>query len=106
MTDIKKDEEKILRDLERAEQDAEKALEEIKQAEHKHLITIIVDGNNRQVHSGKWIVRELKAAIGIDQVKVLAEITPHGLKDLDDDAEITPHEHEKFITHARSGGAS
>ncbi len=118
MTDLKKDEDKILHDLkhaeedveqgnlERAEKETEKALEEIKQAEKKHLITINVDGEDLQVHSGKWIVSDLKTKLGIDAAKVLAEITPHGLKDLDDNAEIKPHEHDKFITHARSGGAA
>ena len=83
-----------------------KNAQEIKQAEKKHLITINVDGEDLQVHSGKWIVSDLKTKLGIDAAKVLAEITPHGLKDLDDNAEIKPHEHDKFITHARSGGAA
>ncbi len=74
--------------------------------EHHHLITIVVDGNDYQVRPGKWVVRDLKAQLGIDQAKVLAEITPQGLKDLDDNAEIEVHEKEQFMTHARSGGSS
>jgi hypothetical protein len=69
-------------------------------------ITIIVDGDPHEVRRGKWIVRELKATLGIDPAKVLAQITPHGLKDLDDNAEVELHDREQFMTHARSGGSS
>jgi hypothetical protein len=72
----------------------------------KHLATIVVDGVDHQVRQGKWVVRDLKAALGIDPAKVLAEITPQGLKDLEDDATIEVHEKEQFMTHARSGGSS
>jgi hypothetical protein len=68
--------------------------------------TIIVDGDPHEVRRGKWVVSELKAALGIDPAKVLAQITPHGLKDLEDNAEIELHEREQFMTHARSGGSS
>jgi len=82
----------------------------LKQAERgvsdDHQITIVVDGVDRRVRGGKWIVRDLKAALGIDPAKVLAQITPQGLKDLDDNAEIEVHEKEQFMTHARSGGSS
>jgi len=74
--------------------------------ESHHLVTIVVDGIDRQVRPGKWVVRDLKLHLGIDQAKVLAEITPQGLKDLDDNAEIEVHEKEQFMTHARSGGSS
>ncbi len=86
------------------------AHEDTKQAEHGvpdgHLVTIVVDDKDRQVRGGKWIVRDLKAELGIDPAKVLALITPQGLKDLDDNAEIEVHEKERFMTHARSGGSS
>jgi len=87
----------------------ENALDELEAAKkppHDELITTVVDGVDHQVRRGKWIVRELKAALGIDPAEVLAEITPQGLKDLDDDAEIELHPKEKFMTHARSGGSS
>jgi hypothetical protein len=106
-------EEKALRDLERAEADLKRAEEEVReaaaeleQARRDELVPIIVDGVEHRVRPGKWLVRELKAKLGIDPAKVLAEITPQGLKDLDDNAEIEVHAHEKFMTHARSGGSS
>jgi DNA polymerase/3'-5' exonuclease PolX len=113
-----KAEEKALRDLERAEADlkrgdlkhateeAREAVEELEKAEHDDLVPIIVDDVEYKVRRGKWLVRDLKAKLGIDPAKVLAEITPHGVKDLDDNQEIEVHAHEKFMTHARSGGSS
>jgi hypothetical protein len=102
---------KALHDLEHAERDLKAAEEEIREAEEeleeaRRTITIIVDGDPHQVRRGKWVVRELKTKLGIDQAKVLAQITPQGLKDLDDNAEIELHEREQFMTHARSGGSS
>lgn len=73
---------------------------------HDHSVTIVVDGQSREVRPGKWIVRDLKTEVGVDQAKVLAEITPHGLKDLDDGDSIGVHEKQQFMTHARSGGSS
>jgi hypothetical protein len=93
-------------DLKHAEDEARAAVEDIEAAERDDLITIVVDGVDRRVRPGKWIVRDLKAALGIDPAKVLAEITPQGLKDLDDGAEIEVHRKEQFMTHARSGGSS
>jgi len=110
--------EKALKDLERAEGDlrrgdvkhaeeeARGAVEELKHAEHDELVTITVDDVPRKVRRGKWLVRNLKAKLDIDPAKVLAEITPNGVKDLDDNQEIEVHAHEKFMTHARSGGSS
>lgn len=109
LDDLKKAERKVELDEERLERDqakVEQALEEVEDAEHKHLVTIIVDGTERKVRAGQWIVRDLKAALQIDPAKVLAEVTPHGLKDLDDGAEITVREGERFMTHARTGGSS
>lgn len=74
--------------------------------ESKHEITIIVDGTEYNVRPGQWVVAQLKAQLNIDPAKVLAEITPHGLKDLADDATIELHNKERFMTHARSGGSS
>jgi len=106
-------EEKALQDLRKAELDLQRAEGEVSEAEHEieeahrdHDVTINVDGTDHQVHRGKWIVRQLKAAVGVDPAKVLAEITPQGLKDLTDDQEIEVYQGERFMTHARSGGSS
>ena len=72
----------------------------------KHEVTIVVDDHKHTVHAGTWIVSALKAAVGVDPAKALAEIKPHGLVDLDDDAKTEVHEGERFMSHVRSGGAS
>ena len=93
-------------DLKHAEEEARDAIEELEKARREELVTIVVDGVEHKVRRGKWLVRDLKTKLGIDQARVLAEITPAGLKDLDDNREIEVHAHEKFMTHARSGGSS
>lgn len=69
-------------------------------------VTIVVDDVKHEVKPGQWIVRDLKIKTGVDPAKVLAEITPHGLVDLDDSAKIGVHEKQRFMSHARSGGSS
>jgi hypothetical protein len=76
------------------------------EAAKPHLVTIIVDTKPHKVRPGPWVVKDLKAAVGVDPAKVLAEITHQGLKDLADDATIEVSEGLKFMSHARSGGAS
>ena len=96
-------------DLRRAEHEVEEALHEVEGAKHRHPpddVTVIVDGVPHHVRRGPWIVRDLKAALNIPAAKVLAQITPNGLVDLQDDAKIELHEGERFMTHARSGGSS
>ena len=72
----------------------------------EHTVTILVDGHPHSVRRGPWIVKDLKATVGVDPAKVLAEIAPQGLKDLADDQTIEIHEGLRFMSHARSGGAS
>lgn len=71
-----------------------------------HTVTIIVDDQRHAVREGAWVVRDLKAAVGVDPAKVLAEITPHGLNDLADDATIELKDGLRFMSHARTGGSS
>jgi hypothetical protein len=71
-----------------------------------HDATIIVDGHPHKVRRGPWVVKDLKVAIGVDPAKVLAEITPQGLNDLADTATIEIEPGLRFMSHARSGGAS
>jgi hypothetical protein len=91
-------------DERRAEEKIQEAVEELEAA--RDLVTIFVDGIEHRLRQREWIVSELKAKLKIDPAKVLAEITPQGLKDLADNAQITLHENERFMTHARSGGSS
>jgi hypothetical protein len=67
---------------------------------------ITVDNEPKKVREGDWIVSELKAKVGVDPAKVLAEITPTGLIDLDDSAHISVKDGQRFMSHARKGGSS
>jgi hypothetical protein len=109
LENLEKAERRVEQDEARLVEDQAKVrevLEELEKARHDHLVTIFVGKTEYQVESGPWIVAQLKVKVGIDPARVLAEITPHGLKDLADDAEITLHEGERFMTHARTGGSS
>jgi len=69
-------------------------------------VVIFVDDLKHTVADQPWIVRNLKAQVGVDPAKVLAQITPHGLIDLDDNATIALKDGERFMSHARSGASS
>lgn len=70
------------------------------------LVSIEIDTMKKEVRPGKWLVSDLKTEIGVDPAKVLAEITAHGLLDLDDGDHIGVHEHQRFMSHARTGASS
>lgn len=67
---------------------------------------IKVDNEQKVVRAGAWIVADLKLAVGVDAAKVLAEITPHGLTDLDDGAPIDVKNGMRFMSHVRQGASS
>jgi hypothetical protein len=67
---------------------------------------IIVDTLPKTVREGDWVVSELKQKVGVDPAKVLAEITPSGLVDLEDTAHINVRDGMRFMSHARKGGSS
>ena len=67
---------------------------------------ITVDNDPKKVREGDWVVSDLKTAVGVDSAKVLAEITPTGLVDLDDTAHISVKDGQRFMSHARKGGSS
>lgn len=71
-----------------------------------HTVTILVDDEPFQVRPGAWEVSTLKAEVRVDPAKVLAEITPKGLVDLDDDKKVAVRDGQKFMSHARTGGSS
>lgn len=72
----------------------------------KDKANIIVDNVHHKVRDGAWVVSDLKAAVGVDAGKVLAEITPSGLNDLDDSATIQVRDGMRFMSHARTGASS
>ena len=71
-----------------------------------HKAKIEVDNARFEVREGSWIVSDLKVATRVDPTKVLAEITPAGLHDLDDAASIVVKDGLRFMSHVRSGASS
>lgn len=71
-----------------------------------HTVTIVVDDDPHAVRPGAWEVGALKVEVGVDPAKVLAEITPKGLIDLDDSKKVAVHDGQKFMSHARTGASS
>jgi hypothetical protein len=67
---------------------------------------IFVDNVRKTVREGPWVVSALKAAVGVDAAKVLAEISGTGIKDLDDAATIVIRDGMRFMSHARTGASS
>lgn len=73
----------------------------------KPVAHIIVDNPPpKTVREGDWLVSALKAEVGVDPAKVLEEVTPSGLKPLDDTAHIEVKDGMRFMSHARKGAAS
>lgn len=77
-----------------------------KKPEKEHKVAIEVDGHKHNVRAGTWEVSALKAETKVDPAKVLAEITPQGLNDLDDGAKIEIRGGERFMSHVRTGSSS
>jgi len=73
---------------------------------HEHQVSIWVDGTKHEVRGGAWVVQDLKEKVGVPAAKVLAEITPQGLKDLEDGETISVHDGQRFMSHVRTGGSS
>lgn len=69
-------------------------------------VSVRINGKPRAVREGEWIVKDLKAALGIEQRRVLALIRPMGLKDLDDAQIFAVADKMNFMDHARAGGSS
>jgi hypothetical protein len=72
----------------------------------KHLVAIEVDGTQRQVEKGKYVVSELKALLGIAPEYELDQVEGGRFEALADDATIHIKGEEIFVSHVRRGGSS
>jgi hypothetical protein len=91
-----------------AERNIEKAEAEIKKAEahRRREIEVKVDGHVKHVLAGTYLVSAFKELIGVAAARELDVVEHDTLKPLDDNAEITVHECEVFVSHVRTGGSS
>lgn len=72
----------------------------------KDKVTVTVDGNQRQIHRGSYVVAELKAALDVDPARVLNEVIDGEFKPLDDTKRITIKGGEVFVSQVPQGGSS
>lgn len=90
-----------------AEADLKKAEAEVEEAERRHRkVEVKVDGKIKCVPRGAYIVAEFKKLVGVAADRELDVVHHDIFKPLADNAEITPHECEVFVSHARTGGSS
>jgi hypothetical protein len=74
---------------------------------HKpEIITVIVDGVERRVPEGTYVVSAFKQLVGVDASRELDEVVHGEFKPLNDSATITVEEREKFVSHVRTGSSS
>jgi hypothetical protein len=95
-------------ELERAEHDLDHAEHELREAEghEHHTIEVIVDRHRKCVAPGVYVVSAFKAIVGVAADRELDILKDGVLDPLDDNAKITIHCDEVFVSHARTGGSS
>ena len=99
--------EKVETEVQEAEADLHKAEAEVEEAEHGHReIEVKVDGQPKRVPRGTYLVSAFKQLVGVAADRELDIVHHDVFKPLDDNAEITIHECEVFVSHARTGGSS
>jgi hypothetical protein len=73
---------------------------------HKHPVIVTVDGKERHVKPGSYVVSEFKRDVHVDAAKELDEVVNGQFVPLDDNATITIKGGEHFVSHVRRGGSS
>jgi len=72
----------------------------------KHLVHVNLDGQDREIEEGKYVVSALKKRLGVPNDYEL-DLVDHGeFKPLADDAEIKIKGGEVLVSHVRRGGSS
>lgn len=73
---------------------------------HGHTITVTIDGQPKQIRQGRYLVSELKAALGVSTDLELDQVENGEFKLLDDNSHINIKDGDVFVSHVRRGGAS
>lgn len=76
------------------------------EAPKPELITVTVDGLEKRVPRGTYIVSEFKRLVGVDASRELDEVVHGEFVPLNDNASIAIEHHEKFVSHVRTGSSS
>lgn len=70
------------------------------------LIAVTVDGVEKEVPRGTYIVSAFKQLVGVDASRELDQVVRGEFKPLDDNGTIEIEHHEKFVSHVRTGSSS
>lgn len=70
------------------------------------LITVTIDGAEKQITRGRYVVSKLKEVLGVPADYELDIVIRGEFRHLADDAEIRVFNHEVFVSHVRSGSSS
>jgi hypothetical protein len=99
--------EKAEAELRLADADVRKAEREVEEAERRDReIEVTVDNKPKFVKRGTYLVSTFKQLVGVAADRELDVVHDGVFKPLDDNKEITVHECEVFVSHARTGGSS
>ena len=78
----------------------------LSESDKRELVTVTVDGIEQRVPKGGYIVSVFKQLVGVDASRELDEVVHGEFKALDDNATIEIKQHEKFVSHVRTGSSS
>jgi DNA repair exonuclease SbcCD ATPase subunit len=99
--------EKAEAEVGKAEADVHKAEQEVEEAERPDReIEVTVDNKPKFVKRGTYLVSTFKQLVGVAADRELDVVRDGVFTPLDDNKEITIHECEVFVSHARTGGSS
>jgi len=69
-------------------------------------VKVTVDGKEKEVAPGSYVVSVFKSKVGVDAAKVLEQLINGKFEPLDDTATITIKGGEVFTSHVPRGGSS
>jgi hypothetical protein len=99
--------EKAEAEVRKAQADVNKAEQEVEEAERPDReIEVTVDNKPKLVKRGTYLVSTFKQLVGVAADRQLDGVRDGVFTPLDDNKEITIHECEVFVSHARTGGSS
>ena len=105
VTDLEKAEAEA--EVRKAEADVNKAEQEVEEAERPDReIEVTVDNKPKLVKRGTYLVSTFKQLVGVAADREFDVVRDGVFTPLDDNKEITIHEGEVFVSHARTGGSS
>ena len=70
------------------------------------LVTVKVDGNDKTIHRGDYVVSDFKEKVGVDPALELAEVVNGQLQALSDTSRVIIKGGEVFFSRVRKGGSS